>query len=189
LAAEFLFQPEGTTVAPSQAGLFRDISQGAFMQKRLVSMMVGIVLATAPCQFAFGQSTTGNWATVQAVAVDDRVIVKQKDGKTIEGKMIEASETNLTISRNGKVVNIPRDAIRQIEHSTGKAAKGKWAAIGTGVGAAAGAGIGATKYRADRDDYGIYPIMGTLIGAGAGAVAGLLIGASRRKRELIYTAH
>ena len=158
------------------------------MNKRLVSIIIVVVLAMAPCQLVLGQTTTGNWSSVQAVAVDDRLIVKQKDGKTIEGKMIEATETNLTISRDGKVVNIPRDAIRQIEHSTGKAAKGKWAAIGTGVGAAAGAGIGATKYRADRDDYEIYPVMGALIGAGAGAVAGLLIGSSRRKRELIYTA-
>lgn len=158
------------------------------MHKTLISMVIAVLLATAPCQFVFGQSTTGNWSAVQAVAVDDRLIVKQKDGKTIEGKMIEATQTNLTISRDGRVVNISRDAIRQIEHSTGKAAKGKWAAIGTGVGTAAGAGIGATKYRADRDDYGIYPVMGALIGAGAGAVAGLLIGSSRRKRELIYTA-
>jgi hypothetical protein len=158
------------------------------MHKRLVSMMITAVLMMAPCQFVLGQTTTGNWSAVQAVAVDDRLIVKQKDGKTIEGKMIEASETNLTISRDGKVVNISRDAIRQIEHSTGKAAKGKWTAIGTGAGAAAGAGIGATKYRADRDDYGIYPVMGAVIGAGVGAVTGLMIGASRRKRELIYVA-
>ena len=158
------------------------------MQKTLVLMMVLVILATAPSQLVLGQSTTGNWSAVQAVAVDDRLIVKQKDGKTIEGKMIEASDTNLTISRGGKVVNISRDAIRQIEHSTGKAAKGKWALIGTGIGAGVGGGIGATKYRADRDDYGIYPVMGVLIGAGAGAVAGLLIGSSRRQRELIYTA-
>jgi hypothetical protein len=150
--------------------------------------MIAMLLATAPCQFAFGQTTTGNWSAVQAVAVDDRLVVKQKDGRTIEGKMIEASETNLTISRSGKVVNISRDAIRQVERSKGKDAKGKWALIGTGVGAGVGGGIGATKYRSDRDDYGIYPVMGVLIGAGAGAVAGLLIGSSRRKRELIYTA-
>ena len=157
------------------------------MYKRIVSIVIAVMLATVPSQFVLGQSTTGNWAAVQAVAVDDRLIVKQKDGKTIEGKMIEASETNLTISRDGKVVNISRDAIRQIEHSTGKAEKGKWALIGTGVGAGVGGGIGATKYRSDRDDYGIYPVMGVLIGAGAGAVAGLLIGSSRRQRALIYT--
>lgn len=158
------------------------------MHKTLFSMLIAVVLVTAPCQFVFGQSTTGNWSTVQAVAVDDRLIVKQKDGKTIEGKMIEASDTNLTMSRDGKVVNISRDAIRQIEHSTGKAEKGKWAAIGAGVGLGAGAGIGATKYRSDRDDYGIYPVMGALIGVGVGAVSGLMFGASRRKREVIYYA-
>jgi hypothetical protein len=158
------------------------------MNKRLISMMMMVVLLIAPSQLVFGQTTTANWAAVQAVAVDDRLIVKQKDGKTIEGRMIEASETNLSLSRDQKVVNISRDNIAQIEHSRGKAAKGKWAAIGTGAGAAAGAGIGATKYRADRDDYGIYPVMGAVIGAGVGAVTGLMIGASRRKRELIYVA-
>ncbi len=158
------------------------------MHKTLISVVIVVVLAMAPCQFVFGQGTTGNWAAVQAVAVDDRLVVKQKDGKTIEGKMIEASETNLTMSRNGKVINITRDAIRQIEHSTGKAEKGKWTAIGAGVGLGAGAGIGATKYRSDRDDYGIYPVMGALIGAGVGAATGFMFGASRRKREVIYYA-
>jgi hypothetical protein len=150
-------------------------------------MLMGALLM-ASSQMVFGQTTSGNWAAVQAVPADDRLIVKQKDGRTIEGKMIEATDTNLAISRDGKVVNISRDQIRQVEHSTGKAAKGKWAAIGTGAGAAAGAGIGATKYRSDRDDYGIYPVMGAVIGAGVGAVTGLMIGASRRKREVIYTA-
>lgn len=141
-----------------------------------------------PAPIAFAQGTMGNWKAVQAISVNERVIVKQKDGKTIEGAMIEASETNLTISRGGKVVNVSRDQIRQVEHSTGRAEKGKWAAIGTGVGAAAGAGIGATKYRSDRDDYGIYPVMGAVIGAGVGAVSGLVFGASRRHREVIYYA-
>ena len=158
------------------------------MYKRLISTMLLGVLLMASSQMVLGQTTNRNWAAVQAVPADDRLIVKQKDGRTLEGKMIEATETNLSISRDGKVVNISRDQIRQVEHSTGKAAKGKWAAIGTGAGAAAGAGIGATKYRADRDDYGIYPVMGAVIGAGVGAVTGLMIGASRRKRELIYTA-
>jgi ABC-type nitrate/sulfonate/bicarbonate transport system permease component len=48
--------------------------------------------------------------------------------------------------------------------------------------------VGATKYRADRDDYGIYIYMGTLIGTGVGAVSGLLFGQSRRSRDLVYDA-
>ncbi len=158
------------------------------MKTKLVSVLMVMAFLVMPVQIAFGQATTGSWAAVQGVAVNERVIVKQKDGKTIEGEMVEASETNLTISRGGKVVNISRDQIRQVDHATGKAAKGKWAAIGTGVGAAAGAGIGATKYRSDRDDYGIYPVMGAVIGAGVGAVSGLLFGATRRQRAVIYYA-
>ena len=158
------------------------------MKTKLVSISMLAALLLTPTHLVFAQAVSGSWAAVQGVAVNERVIVKQKDGKTIEGDMVEASETNLTISRGGKVVNISRDRIRQVEHARGKAEKGKWAAIGTGVGAAAGAGIGATKYRSDRDDYGIYPVMGAIIGAGVGAVSGLLIGASRREREVVYYA-
>lgn len=158
------------------------------MKSKLIAMLMLAAFLVMPARVVFAQGTMGNWKAVQAIAVNDRVIVKQKDGKTLEGEMIEASETNLTISRSGKVTNISRDQIRQVEQSTGKAEKGKWAAIGTGVGAAAGAGIGATKYRSDRDDYEIYPIMGALIGAGVGAVSGLMFGASRRQRAVVYYA-
>ena len=158
------------------------------MKTKLVSILMLAALLLAPAHLVFAQAVTGSWTAVQGVAVNERVIVKQKDGKTIEGDMVEASDTNLTISRGSKVIHISRDQIRQVEHARGKAEKGKWAAIGTGVGAAAGAGIGATKYRADRDDYGIYPVMGAVIGAGVGAVSGLLFGASRRQREVVYYA-
>ena len=158
------------------------------MRSKLIATLMVVAFLVMPAQIAFAQGTMGNWKAVQAIPVNERVIVKQKDGKTIEGQMIEASETNLTISRSSKVVNISRDQIRQVEQSTGKAEKGKWSAIGTGVGAAAGAGIGMTKYRSDRDDYSIYPVMGAIIGAGVGAVSGLVFGASRRQRDVVYYA-
>lgn len=152
-------------------------------------LIIGAMLvAQFPAANALGQSSDHHWAAVQAMAVDERLIVKQKDGPTITGKMIEASDTNLTLSRNGKVVNVSRDSIRQIQHSKGKAAKGKWAAIGAGIGAAAGAGIGATKVHADRDDSEIWLPVGLVFGAGAGALTGLLYGSNRRNRTVIYEA-
>jgi len=156
------------------------------MKTRILSLLIAGALMVAQCGVALAQGR--GWSAVQAVPADDRLIVKQRDGKTIEGKMIEASETNLTLSRDKKVVNISRDNIAQIEHSTGKAAKGKWAAIGAGVGAATGGAIGKAKNSPPIDDGEIYIVGGVLVGAGLGAVTGLLIGASRRKRELIYTA-
>jgi hypothetical protein len=163
------------------------------MKTRIFSLLVlaSLLIAQFPVATAFGQGVQASgpgWSAVQAIAVDERLIVKQKDGKTVEGKMIEASETNLTLSRNGKVVNISRETIQQIQHSKGKAAKAKWAAIGTGIGAAAGMGIGATKYSANRDDSEIWIGVGMVFGAGAGVLTGLLYGSSRRNRELIYHA-
>ena len=128
------------------------------------------------------------WSSVQAIAADERVIVKQKNGKTIDGGMIEANETNLSISRNKQVVNISRGDIREIYQIKGKAAKAKWAAIGAGVGAGAGTGIGAVKYSPNRDDSEIWIAMGLLLGTGVGAVTGALIGASKRSRTLVYAA-
>jgi hypothetical protein len=114
-------------------------------------------------------------------------VVKKKDGKELKGRMIEATESTLTIDRDGKPLGIPRDEVRRVHVVSGKAEKGKWALIGAGVGAGVGTGIGAGKYRSDRDDYEIYIYMGALIGVGAGAVGGLLFGQSRRDRKLVYS--
>ncbi len=161
------------------------------MKTRIFWLLVGGVLSIAQTPIALAQAAQRSgheWSAVQAVATDERLIVKQKDGQTIEGKMIEASDTNLTLSRNNKVVNIPRDNIRQIQHSSGKSSKSKWALIGAGIGGAAGAGIGAAKVSANRDDSEIWLPVGLIFGAGAGAVTGLLFGANRRKRTVIYEA-
>lgn len=161
------------------------------MKTRIFSpLIVGVLLiAQLPTGIALGQvaqASGRDWSAVQAIAADERLIVKQKDGKTIEGKMIEASETNLTLSHNNKVVNISRDNIQKIEHSRGRSAKSKWALIGAGVGGAAGAGIGAAKVDSNRDDSEIWLPVGLIFGAGAGAVTGLVFGASRRQRAVIY---
>lgn len=157
------------------------------MKVRMFGLLLVAAMFVAQAPAAIAQRSLHDWSAVQAVAVDDLLVVKQKDGKTIDGKMIEATETNLTLSRSNKVVNISRDSIQQIQHSKGKAARGKWALIGTGIGAAVGAGIGATKLTSDEDSQ-IYVTGGLLIGAGVGAVSGLMFGASRRQRTLIYTA-
>ena len=157
------------------------------MKKILGALLAVAVLIQVPA-LVQAQGSLHDWSRVQAIGADERVIVKQKDGKTISGRMIEANQTNLSITRNGKVVNISRDSIAQLEHSKGKAEKGRWAAIGAGVGTAAGAGIGAAKATSAGDDGGIYILAGLIIGAGSGAAGGALFGATRRDRTLIYTA-
>jgi hypothetical protein len=151
-----------------------------------IALMATLFLGQFP--LALAQGTASGWAAVQAMPADERLIVKQKVGTTVEARMIEASDRNLTLSRDGKVVNISRDNIQQILHVRGKAAKTKWALIGAGLGGAAGAGIGATKVSANRDDSEIWVPVGLMFGAISGTVAGLVFGATRRERTLIYQA-
>jgi len=159
------------------------------MRIKPLSLLLVFALSISQVPLAFGQQASSNdWSAVQQIKTNERLIVKQKNGKEIKGSMIEANDTTLTIDRDGKPFAIARSEVREVSIRTGKAEKGKWAAIGAGIGAGAGAGIGFTKYRSNWDDYEIYPVMGLLIGTGVGAVSGFVFGQSRRKRELVYSA-
>jgi hypothetical protein len=167
---------------------FRLLKENIMSIKPLPLLLV-FTLLLSQLPVAFGQQAASNeWSSVQQIKTNSKLIVKQKNGKEIRGLMIEANDTTLTIDRKGKPFSVARNEVREVSVSTGKAEKGKWSAIGAAIGAGAGAGIGATKYRSDRDDYGIYPVMGLIIGMGVGAVTGLVFGQTRRQRELVYSA-
>lgn len=161
------------------------------MKRKIFPLLLVIFLVSGQSSWAVAQQSgpLDNWAAVQRIGTDERVVVKKKDGKEVKGRMIDASETTLTIDRDGKPLAIPRGDVRRIEVIERKAEKGKWALIGAGVGAAAGGGIGAIKYSPESDDSQIYITMGMMIGIGAGAASGLLFGQSRRQRELVYSAN
>lgn len=159
------------------------------MKRKSVSILLVLLCLSSYSPLALAQQASSNdWAVVQQLRTNEKLVIKKKDGKEVKGEMIEASDTALTIDRDGKPLSIPRADVRHVYRIEGKAEKGKWALIGAGIGAGAGTGIGATKYRSDRDDYEIYIYMGTLIGTGVGAVSGLLFGQSRRNRVMVYDA-
>jgi len=133
------------------------------------------------------QGPSNDWSVVQQLKTNSRLMVRQKNGKEIKGKMIEATDSALTIDKEGKPMSIARADIKQIYVTFGRAQKGKWSLIGAGAGAGAGAGIGALKWSPDRDDSEIWIAMGLLIGTGVGALSGLAFGQSRRDRELVYS--
>ena len=153
-----------------------------------ISVLLVLLLLSSQMPLVFAQSFS-DWAAVQHIQTNEKLFVRQKNGKEIKGKMIEASETALTIDRDGKPVSIPRADVRQVYIVEGKAQKGKWALIGAGVGAGAGAGIGYAKYSPNRDDSEIWVPVGLMFGAGIGAVSGLLFGQTTRKRTMIYAAN
>lgn len=161
------------------------------MKRKTLPLLLVVFLVSGQTSWAVAQQSgpLNNWAGVQRIGTDERIVVKRKDGKQFKGRMIEASETTLRIDRDGKPFEIPRADVRQVEVITGKAAKGKWALIGAGVGAAAGGGIGAIKYSDAVDDSEVYIAVGMLFGIGAGAATGVLFGRSKRQRELVYSAN
>ena len=154
------------------------------------TILLALLLIASHSSLAFSQQSPSNeWSVVQALKAGEKLVVKKMDGKQVKGEMIDASDTTLTIDRDGKPLSIPRADVRQVYVRVGKAEKGKWAAIGAGIGAGGGAGIGAIKYSPNVDDSELWVAMGFMIGAGAGAVTGMLFGKGKRKRVLVYTAN
>jgi hypothetical protein len=166
-------------------------SKEHMMKRKTLSLILVLLLLSSEVPLAFSQqgSSLSDWASVQQIKTNERVFVRQKNGKEVKGRMIEASDTTLTIDRDGKPFSIARGDVRQVYSVGGTAQKGKWALIGAGIGAGVGTGIGYAKYSPDSDDSEIYIPIGLLIGAGSGALGGMLFGQTTRKRELVYAAN
>jgi hypothetical protein len=164
--------------------------------KRLISFALVICLAL-PIVAAAGQSNQSNtsssdWSVVQSIPLGDKLSVKLKDGKKVEGRLRAASDTTLTLDRGNKSSDLDRNSIarihRYVPNSVGKSI-GKSTAIGAGVGFGAGAGLGlaAGQYE-DIETGALVGIFGA-IGAGVGAAIGAIVGAASatgRKKLLIY---
>jgi hypothetical protein len=160
------------------------------MKRKTLPLVLVLLLLSSHAPLAFSQTPSlSDWASVKQIKTDERLFVRQKNGKEIKGRMIEASDTTLTIDRDGKPFSLARADVRQVYVVSGTAQKGKWALIGAGIGAGAGAGIGYAKYSPNSDDSEIYIPIGLLIGAGSGALGGMLFGQTTRKRELVYAAN
>ena len=159
------------------------------MRRKTLPVILVLLLVFSYSPLAFAQTASLNdWAAVQRLNTNEKLLVRQMDGKQVTGRMIEATDTALTIDRDGKPLSIARAAVRQVYVIEGKAQKGKWALIGAGIGAGAGAGIGAVKYSTNRDDSEIWIPIGLLFGTGIGAVTGLAFGQSNRSRVMVYDA-
>ena len=161
------------------------------MRRRMV--MTACLIAVSLSISSFGpltlaQQSAGDWMAVQSLPNDSDLSVKLKSGKTVRGEFASANDHELTIFRKGKSESIAKETIAEIYLLKRKAEKGKYAAIGAGVGAGTGLAIGGARASRGGDDSQDYAIFGTMLGAGIGAVGGLLFGQGKRKHELIYRA-
>jgi hypothetical protein len=159
------------------------------MKRKTLPLLLVVLLLSSHAPLAFSQTSLSDWASVKQIKTDERLFVRQTNGKEIKGRMIEASDTTLTIDRDRKPFSIARADVRQVYVVSGTAQKGKWALIGAGIGAGTGTAIGYSKYSPNSDDSEIYIPIGLLIGAGSGALGGMLFGQTTRKRELVYAVN
>lgn len=161
--------------------------------KKLISFAL-ILCLSLPVVAAAGQSNSPStdWSAVQSVPLGDKLNVKLKDGKKVEGRLRSVSDTTLTLDRGNRTSDFDRNSIarvqRYVSNSVGKSI-GKSTAIGAGVGFGAGAGLGlaAGQYE-DIETASLVGIFGA-IGAGLGAAIGAIAGAASatgRKKVLVY---
>lgn len=168
------------------------------MKHKSIPLLLVLVLLSTHAPLALAQqsasttepaaASTNSWAAVQQLKTNERLVVKQKNGKELKGLMIEATDTTLTIDRDGKPVSIARDDVRRVSVIERKAEKGKYALIGAGIGAGTGTAIGYAAYDPHGDNE-VYIFMGSLIGVGTGALGGFLFGQGKRKRTMIYSVN
>jgi len=162
------------------------------MKARAISY-VFVALLTMP-SVTLSQVTTGpasDWASVVATQPGESLVVKLKDGRSVKGKLVRASDTILTLSSHNKNTDLTRGDVLKAQRIVATSAK-KTTLIGLGIGVAAGAGLGATGscrnggFIGDCFAPSVTVPVGAVAGAGLGALAGFAIGKIRHKRVLIY---
>ena len=163
--------------------------------KALITNIVMLVLlANASTIVAQRMSSTAQeWDAVKGLVPGEKLSVRLKDGKKIEGTVRGVSDKQLMLTRGTVASDLNRETIskvyRIVSRSTGRSI-GKSTAMGAGVGFGIGAGVGiAGGSYEDLETAGLVGLLGGLgaaIGAGIGAVVGAVY--VKQGRVLIYEA-
>lgn len=135
------------------------------------------------------QTATSDWSRLASMPAGNKLSVKLRNGKKIDGILSSVSDTAVTLLRKNTTTEVKRDDIKTV-HQLGGASVTKSTLIGLGVGTGAGAIVGVAVR--DNDSFldldNVATAAITVIGAGVGALTGYAIGATRKKRVLIYEA-
>jgi uncharacterized protein YcfJ len=171
----------------------RQVQEVIMRKDRAIGYILAILLALP--QVALAQTSTEpnrEWSAFKNLQSREKLVARLKDGKTLEGRLSNVSETVLTLSNHGKPIDLDRRDIVQVYRVTGTPVK-KPVLIGLALGAVVGAGAGTNASKCnpgsivcfDRSE--TIPI-GAVFGASVGALIGFGIGKTRHKRVLIYEA-
>ena len=152
--------------------------------------LVLVLAASLLLPSAASARTMGDWSSLNSVASGSKLVVKLKDGKTVEGRMGGVSDAALSLSVKDRPVELKREDVQSV-YRIGKNSATKATLIGMGVGAGAGAAVGAAADSSSDGFEGIDHAVTaglTVIGAGVGALTGHLLGRRGGKRVLVYEA-
>jgi hypothetical protein len=152
-----------------------------------IAIIVVLVLFLLSPVTAMAQTGTNDWSRLSAVASGSKLSVKLKDGKKVEGKFANVSDTSLSLTVKNAAKELRREDIATI-HQVSKKGAGKATLIGLGVGAAVGGGV---AIAGETNDNSLEVKDGVTAGfvaltAGVGALAGFLVGRTGNKQVLLY---
>jgi hypothetical protein len=159
-------------------------------KKRAVTVALVLVALLAKPQITFAQTPPdpirGSWEGLKAIPSGDKVEVDLRNGQTLKGRLISASDTVLTIERGKRTTDLTRADTLRVTRVVPKSAK-RGTFIGLGIGAGAGlAGTAMYAYGGDRGgEAGLWGLVAVVAGAGGGALIGYIMG-SRKQKTLIY---
>ena len=129
------------------------------------------------------QSLDEKWNRVTPLSTGTKLVVEADGRKPVKGKLVQATETSLTLRTGGKDVAIPRQDISAVFLGKGSS-KIKRGLIGALAGAGAGVLIGGIAAAAGADP--LVAAGGFLFGIPAGAAVGVATSGGTKKGSLIY---
>ena len=156
----------------------------------LVLLLAAALLLPSAASAQNSSAATADWSALNTVTSGSKLVVKTKDGKSVEGKLSGVTDAALSMSVKDRPVELKREDVQSV-YRIGKNSATKGTLIGMGVGAGAGALIGAAGDSTSDGFEGIdhaVTVGLTVVGAGLGAGLGYLIGRRGGKRVLVYEA-
>jgi hypothetical protein len=163
------------------------------MKTRKINVVVvafALTAVLAKPQITFAQVTPapirGSWEGLKAVPPGDEVSVRLRNGQKLKGRLINVSDTSLTLAHGNITTDVTRVDALSVHRVISKSAK-RAALIGLGIGA--GTGLAGSAIYAHSGGRGgeadLWALVAVVAGAGGGAFIGYLMG-SRKHRTLIY---
>lgn len=165
------------------------------MKTKLVVLSLSLILLVqAPLGMAQGTQLSSDqaWALVKQTPLGDTLEVRLKTGETVNGEMILASDTELSLSIKQQTRQLKRDGLREVRRilPPNPDKQKLYAGIGAGIGLMAGLSLSVSQSeRYCGDCRGTRTgLLAALVGL---PIAGSLIGrklGGRGKRIVIYQA-